>query len=141
MSEAFNLDREIACERMVDPLGKKWEIHGRKGSALVHARPNPDRADAQIPKEFSGEWTSPSVLKTKIEMWLNRQWDEAERAQQKSVRKAHAEKVEKKTAEQSLDELPDEIKEALGDIIEVEKPEPQAKKKAKKKVKNAGAKD
>lgn len=127
--EQFNLDRKISVDNMVDPTGKKWEIHGRRGSALVHARPNPDRADAQIPKEFSGEWTSPQRLNDLIKAWLNRMWDKAEAAQLKAARRSQVlpdseleydePEVVKQTPEESLASLDPAIAAELGDVLAV----------------------
>lgn len=127
--EQFNLDRKISVENMVDPTGKKWEIHGKRGSALVHARPNPDRKDAQIPKEFAGDWTSPQRLKDLVKMWLNRMWDKAEAEQIKRARRSYMdesllefekpEEVVKQTPEESLASLDPEIAAELGDVIEI----------------------
>lgn len=113
------LNRDEAIPKGIDPTGRKWVIKGERGTALVHARPDPDRADAIIPKEFEGRWTSPTILKEKLDLWLTRAWDRSDEARIKATRKAHAERVEKKTAEESLAELPDEIKDALGDLLEV----------------------
>jgi hypothetical protein len=109
--EVFNLERKQAMEEHIDPTGKKWEIKGERGSALVHARPNPDRSDMQIPKDFSGKWTSPSVLREKITLWLNKQWDMSERKAQRAHIVEHQQKI---TPEESLDALPQEIKDELG---------------------------
>jgi len=125
MNEAYNLERQTALENSIDPTGKKWEIKGERGSSLVHARPNPDRSDAQIPKAFGGRWTSRSVLLEKIDVWLGQQWDASERAAQKLARRAHAESVEeiteeavvKQTAQESIESLSEEIKAELGDVI------------------------
>lgn len=128
MNEVYNLERATALKELIDPTGRKWEIKGQRGSSLVHARPNPDREDAQIPNAFSGQWTSPSVLKEKIDVWLGRAWDKSELAALKLDRKAHAasvvteEAVVKQTAEESLKALPEKIKAELGDIIATEIP-------------------
>lgn len=119
-AEVYNLDRQVSLENMIDPTGKKWEIHGSKGTALVHARPNPDRSDAQIPKQFSGQWTSPSVLKGRIVSWLKVQWNMSEEAARKAAFRAGRTTLPpKKTPEESLAELPDEIKEDLGDLLAI----------------------
>lgn len=133
MSEVqFNLERKIAIENMVDPTGKQWVIKGERGTALVQARPDPDRADAQIPDAFHGKWTSPTVLKEKVVVWLNKQWDKSDEAVRlnalRAGRTAMAEKIEvpeevKQTPEESLAALDPEIAAELGDIIAVEEPE------------------
>ena len=143
--EQFNLERALSEENMVDPQGRKWEIKGEREHGLVHARPNPDRADAQIPADFSGRWTSPSLLKGKIERWISKQWDMAENAARTAGRKAHAAAVEatevaKKTAEESLAELPDEVKEVLGNIIAVKEEEEEVKAETKPATKKKVAK-
>lgn len=134
MSEAFNLDRKISMENMIDPTGKKWEIKGERGTALVQARPNPDRADAQIPDEFHGKWTSPTVLKERITVWLNKQWDKSDEAARLNALRAGrtsqsdldligpgAHTAEpKQTPEESLASLDPEIAAELGDLIAVE---------------------
>ncbi len=122
--EQFDLDRHVSIENSVDPLGRKWEIKGERGSSLVHARPNPDRADATIPKDFAGQWTSPTVLREKILHWLNKQWDSSDKTVVKAERAAHA---AKQTPEESLNSLPDEVKAELGDIIAIVKPVLQEK--------------
>lgn len=119
MNEVYNLERVTALENRIDPTGKKWVIKGNRESALVHARPDPDRVDAQIPKMFAGRWTSPSVLQLKIDGWLNREWDKSDAAANKSRLKAHAllnqvEEAKKITPEEGLDALSDEIKQELG---------------------------
>jgi hypothetical protein len=136
--EQFNLDRKISIENHIDPTGRKWEIKGERGSALVHVRPNPDREDAIIPREFGGKWTSPSVLNEKVVQWLENQWNksdaEAIRRAQQANRTPLPQKVEEvKTPEQSLEDLPDEIKEALGDIIAVKEPEDESIEEEKEK--------
>lgn len=129
--EKFNLDRKISMDNMIDPTGRKWDVKGERGSSLVHARPNPDRADALIPVQFKGRWTSPTVLREKIETWLNQQWDKSEaetlrRSQRAGIVELQQKQETKQTPEESLAELPDEIKEVLGDIIAVvEEPECQ----------------
>jgi hypothetical protein len=136
--EQFNLNRKLSVENKVDPTGKKWTIHGERGSALVHARPEPDRVDAQIPKEFAGKWTSVAVLTEKIDTWLGRQWDHADRVTLQNARKNAPLKQEellpaeeKQTPEESLAALDPEIKAELG--IEEEKEPEVVKPKASKK--------
>lgn len=143
--EAFNLERQTALENSMDPTGKQWVIHGKKGSALVHARPNPDRSDAQIPQEFQGQWTSPTVLREKLDRWLNKQWDISDEAVRKNLQKRarlaattkEQEAQKKQTPEQSLAELDPEIAAELGDIIAIEEeatPKAAPKKAAAKKA-------
>ncbi len=123
MNEVYNLERATALKELIDPTGRKWEIKGQRGSSLVHARPNPDREDAQIPHAFAGQWTSPSVLKEKIDVWLSRAWDQSELAALKLDRKTHAasvmteEAIVKQTAQESIESLSEEIKAELGDVI------------------------
>ena len=142
-NEAYNLERAIAEEKMVDPTGKRWEIKGERENGLVHARPDPDRKDAVIPEEFQGRWTSAALLKTKIQNWLKKQWDMSEAVAMKNARKTQAaaeSKAKQKTAEESLSELPDEIRESLGDILataeaeDKETPKVSKKKVSKKKA-------
>ena len=78
--EVFNLDREISIEKNVDALGKKWEIHYNRGSALCHIRPNPYRSDSIIPEVMSGQWTKPSLLQDKLLSYLKESWDMADAA-------------------------------------------------------------
>ena len=96
MTEEYNLDREIAIEKNVDPTGRKWEVVHLKGSSLYEARPNPYRADTQIPDEFAGKWTKHTLIKDQIKLYLNRVWDASELAAKKNARKAHASKQSKK---------------------------------------------
>jgi hypothetical protein len=130
--EHFNLDRHVSEQHKVDPLGKKWEIHGQRGTHLVHARPNPDRKDAIIPKDFEGKWTSASILEGKIKTWLSKQWDIAEekarlaalkagRATVDIIEEGLQELTKKKSPEESLAELPEEVKEELGQMLETDR--------------------
>lgn len=125
--EQFNIDRHISMEHSIDPTGKKWEIKGERGSALVRAQPNPGSVVSIIPKEFAGQWTSAAVLKANITRWLNTQWDKSDEVKRlaalrgKPVEAAPVveEVVEKKqTPEESLATLSPEIRAELGDIIE-----------------------
>ena len=86
MSEVFNLDRETNLKARIDPTGRKWEVHGKRGSALYYARPNPDREDAVIPKLFAGDWTKPGLLLEKIDLYLERAWDTSDKAVAKTAR-------------------------------------------------------
>lgn len=86
MSE-FNLDREVSIQNNVDAEGKKWVVHVQRSNGLCYARPEPDREDAVIPKEFQGLWTNPSKLMPKIMAYLNRTWDKAEKANLDAERK------------------------------------------------------
>jgi hypothetical protein len=120
-TDVFNLERKTALENHIDPTGKKWEIKGNRGTALVHARPNPDRSDAQIPKAFTGQWTSPAALMEKINTWLGQQWDRSEAATARHDRavQAEVEAPTKVTPEESLAALPEEIKAELGAVLDV----------------------
>tara|TARA_B100001123_G_scaffold114278_2_gene133034 strand:+ start:11704 stop:12075 length:372 start_codon:yes stop_codon:yes gene_type:complete len=123
MTEEYNLDREIAVEKNVDPTGRKWEIVHLKGSALYEARPNPYRADTQIPDEFAGKWTKHTLLNDQINLYLNRVWDASELATKKNARKAHASKQskQKKATKDEINDLsaiPDKIKRSLGALVE-----------------------
>ena len=89
MSE-FNLDREVSIEKNVDALGKKWVIHANRSNGLCYVRPEPDRVDAVIPEDMRGLWTKPSLLKNKLDSYLNKSWDQAEAAAQKAERKKAA---------------------------------------------------
>ena len=123
MTEEYNLDREIAIEKNVDPTGRKWEIVHLKGSSLYEARPNPYRADTQIPDEFAGKWTKHTLIKDQIKLYLNRVWDASELAAKKNARKAHASKQSKKKKAtkkeiNDLSAIPDKIKRSLGALVE-----------------------
>ena len=123
MTEEYNLDREIAIEKNVDPTGRKWEIVHLKGSSLYEARPNPYRADTQIPDEFAGKWTKHTLIKDQIKLYLNRVWDASELAAKKNARKAHASKQSKKKKAtkneiNDLSAIPDKIKKSLGALVE-----------------------
>jgi hypothetical protein len=129
MSVTFNLDRHMNVENSIDPTGKKWEIFHIKGSALYEARPNPYNAQTEIPDEFKGRWTKPTLLQEQINLFLSRTWDAAEEAQRKSAANARAndareatktankKAAKKKSAKESIDELPEEIKQELGETI------------------------
>lgn len=113
--EAFSVDRHVSIENYVDPHGRKWEIHGERGSALLHARPNPDRVDAVIPAEFSGKWTKKEDLMSRIKLYLNKEWDKVE-AKNKPL--SHIEARSKITPEESLAALDPEIVAELGDVLQ-----------------------
>ena len=123
MTEEYNLDREIAIEKSEDPTGRKWEVVHLKGSSLYEARPNPYRADTQIPDEFAGKWTKHTLIKDQIKLYLNRVWDASELAAKKNARKAHASKQSKKKKAtkneiNDLSAIPDKIKRSLGALVE-----------------------
>jgi hypothetical protein len=124
--EVFDLNREISTERNIDPLGRKWDIVHLKGSSLYECRPNPYNAATEIPDEFKGRWTKPVLLQEQVKLYLNRSWDKADQAalhaasrrrSQEMREMTKEENVKKKTAKESLDELPEEIKRELGDTI------------------------
>jgi hypothetical protein len=121
MSEQFNLDRHLSIENNVDALGKQWKIvRANRENALLKAIPEPFRADFVCPKEFYGLWTSKDKLQEKITLYLNKSWDQAELSKVKKERVVQAEKeAPKKTPEESITELPKEIKAELGDVIAV----------------------
>jgi flagellar hook protein FlgE len=126
MSETFNLDRHTNIENSIDPTGKKWEIYHIKGSSLYTARPNPFNEQTKIPEEFEGRWTKHTLLQEQINLYLTRTWDAAEEAQKKAASRKRTQdmkeetKANKKTAKESIDELPEEIKAELGDVIATE---------------------
>jgi len=90
MSDTFNLDRDTNLKARIDPTGRKWEIHGKRGSSLYRARPNPDRDDAVIPKLFAGDWTKPELLLEKIDLYLVRAWDDSDRKAEEARRTKEA---------------------------------------------------
>ena len=117
MSEEFNLDRELNIQHNVDALGKKWNVVHIRGTALYEARPEPYRSDFQCPKEFAGQWTKPPVLKELITKYVTRTWDKSEKASQKNDRKAYKNKTTAADHAKSLEDLPQEIKDELGEAI------------------------
>lgn len=147
----FSLDRNYSEENNIDSQGRKWMIHSSKSHpGLVWGRPEPDREDAQIPKQFSGKWTSKDRLQKQINVYLTADWNKAEAAMAQAARVAQAAKenkvvepepepepVVRKTEAESLAELPQEIRDVLGDTIATEEPEAKATpvvKKVKTKV-------
>jgi hypothetical protein len=130
MSEVFNLDRKVNMQENIDPTGKKWEVKkvNISGSLYV-AVPNPYREDFVCPKEFAGSWTQPSILQEKITIWLNRQWDKAEAAQQRAGIVATQEKLAEKleetkiTPQQSIDNLSPEVRAMVEDMNDGESEE------------------
>ncbi len=101
MSDVFNLDREQNLKERIDPTGRKWEVHTKRGSSLYHARPNPDRDDAVIPSLFYGEWTKAELLLEKIDLYLTRAWDKSDAAAEdaRRVKEAAKEQAKIKAAE------------------------------------------
>jgi len=90
MSEPFNLDRDTNLKARIDPTGRKWEVHGKRGSSLYHARPSPDREDAVIPQLFAGDWTKVDLLLEKIDLYLVRAWDDSDRKAEEARRTKEA---------------------------------------------------
>ena len=90
--ERFNLDRETNIEKNIDAAGKKWEIFQTRGHPMYFARPNPDRTDAIIPQLLEGQWTNRQLLQEKIDLYLERNWDESELTQKKNARSNQARK-------------------------------------------------
>ena len=92
MSDTFDLNRENNIDANVDALGKKWIIHFNKQNGLCHARPEPDRSDAVIPKDLKGQWTKPSLLAPRIKKYVTDTWDTADKAMADAARIAQAAK-------------------------------------------------
>lgn len=90
--EEFNLDREVALERNIDALGKKWVVHKQRSNGLLFIRPDPDRVDAVIPSKLQGLWTKIGLLQAQLNLYLNETWDKAEKAKLDAERKAQAAK-------------------------------------------------
>lgn len=88
----FNLDREMNVRENIDATGKKWVIYTERGRHLFFARPEPDRADAVIPKELSGRWTKKMLLDEAIKLHVKSSWDHAEEVTARNARKAQAAK-------------------------------------------------
>jgi hypothetical protein len=88
MTEVYNLDRETNIKNNVDALGKKWEVHQERGRALYHARPNPDRSDAVIPKNMQGSWTKVELLQAEILKYLHQTWNKAEQVKAKNDKRS-----------------------------------------------------
>lgn len=124
-NEVFNLDRHVAIENNVDALGKKWSIvRASREHALLKAVPDPFRSDFVCPKDIAGMWTSHDKLQEKITIYLNKSWDMADSKKVKQDRKEQASKeAKKKTPVESLEALPEEVKEVLGDVIATESTE------------------
>ena len=117
MTEKFDLNREMNLENAIDAFGKKWHVMHIRGTALYEARPEPEVNGWKMPTQMEGRWTKPNLLKEKIDQYVLETWDMADKKSIKAERKEHVEKVNKKTASESLAELASEIKEALGDEI------------------------
>jgi len=80
----LQIDRENCIAQNIDALGKKWVIKHIAHTTLYTVRPEPDRADAQIPAVFQGKYTHPDRAQAKIDVHLKNSWDKAEVAQAKS---------------------------------------------------------
>ena len=91
----YNFDRAQKEAEQIDALGKKWVVHVQRQNGLSFARPEPDREDAVIPKEFAGQWTKPSLLIEQIRTYVARTWDKAEEVAAANERKAQAAKEQK----------------------------------------------
>mgnify|MGYP003341423338 CR=1 FL=1 len=85
-----SIDRDYCIAHNTDALGKRWVIKHIKHTTLYVARPENDREDAVIPTEFRGKWTNPQRLQERIDLYLERSWNKAEKAQQKTARKAES---------------------------------------------------
>jgi len=86
VTEVFDLDRQTNLKENIDDQGKKWEVKQERGRALYFARPNPDRADAVIPKNMQGQWTKVELLKTEIRKYVSESWAKADVAAAKALR-------------------------------------------------------
>jgi hypothetical protein len=104
-NEVFNIDRHVSIQNGVDATGKRWEIKSTRGSSLVIVRPSPDRADAVIPSNMAGQWTTRAKLQEEIDNYLTASWDKADAANARAERAAQAAKENKLMAiEQIADE-------------------------------------
>ena len=92
MSEQFDLDRDTNIANNIDATGKKWNIFTERGRHLFFARPEPDRADAIIPKDLQGRWTKRMLLDEAIKLHVRKSWDHADEVRIKNERKAQATK-------------------------------------------------
>ena len=92
MTEMYDLNREQHVGANVDALGRKWVIHMNRQNGLCYARPEPDRSDAQIPKNMKGLWTKVGLLEKEIKKYVNDTWDTAEQAKLQAERKKQAAK-------------------------------------------------
>lgn len=95
MSESFDLDRDTNIANNIDATGKKWNIHTERGRHLFFARPEPDRADAVIPKDLEGRWTKRMLLDEAIKLHVRKSWDHADEVRVRNERKAQAAKEAK----------------------------------------------
>jgi len=86
------LDREQSIEELKDALGKQWVIKRARGHGLCYARPEPDREDAQIPKNMKGLWTKAELLKQQVQSYVTKTWDIADKARATAERTAEAAK-------------------------------------------------
>lgn len=104
MTEKFDLDRETNLKNNIDAQGKKWEIKQQRGRALYFTRPNPDRADAVIPKNMQGQWTKVELLMTEIRKYVREDWDRADVVAAKALRvKLAAEEAAKQEIKEAKD--------------------------------------
>lgn len=98
MSESFDLDRDTNIAQNIDATGKKWNIYTERGRHLFFARPEPDRADAVIPKDLEGRWTKRMLLDEAIKLHVRKSWDHADEVRVRNERKAQAAKEAKANA-------------------------------------------
>ena len=96
MTEFYDLNRAQHEAEKVDALGKKWVIHFNRQNGLCHARPEPDRSDAVIPKHMGGLWTKASLLEEQIKTHVRKSWDIAEQKRAEAERKAQIAKEQEK---------------------------------------------
>ena len=90
MSEQFTLDRDANLQQNIDPTGRKWAIHTKRGSNLFYARPDPDREDAVIPTLIEGHWTKITLLQERIDLFLQRTWRDSDRQAERNRRTVEA---------------------------------------------------
>lgn len=89
MPEVSLDNREHCIANNIDPSGRKWTIKTIRGSHMFCTRPEPDRADAVIPPNCAGKWTSSHLLKEQVERYVKLAWDNAETVATKNRRKDH----------------------------------------------------
>jgi len=94
----FDINREVSIEKNVDATGKRWVIHANRSNGLCYIRPDPDRENAQIPKQMQGLFTKASLAKAEIDKYLKLSWDQAEQAQLKNKQKAERIAAKKEAA-------------------------------------------
>lgn len=107
------LDRQTAISQNRDPRGVQWAIFPQHGRALMlvyavkRGEENKMVPDMKynVPKECEGEWTHADKAQAAILKFLDRMWDESEKASLTSAKRERSAKRREDEQAQEVDVL------------------------------------